>query len=221
MNPYLEKRFLPCSFANRLGLGTLKAVHAFHKLSKTYKYVLRADIIKHFQSIDHQVLKNLLFRIFVNEDIQWLINQIIDSGNDAKEPTEPQWFKGDSLLDTLRPKGLPIGNLTSQCWSNVYLNPIDHFVTRTLRLPYVRYVDDFALFSNNKSELWQAKRCIIEQLSKLRLKLHDNETQVMPTYCGSPWLGFVIYPDKRMIKARKVGRVWQIDCHKWRWILTV
>ncbi|MBK7673654.1 MAG: RNA-directed DNA polymerase [Candidatus Accumulibacter sp.] len=117
----------------------------------------------------------------------------------------PADFPGDDLLAACRPRGLPIGNLSSQFWSNCYLHPFDQFVTRELRCSaYLRYVDDFALFSDSKRELWAWKRALVDRLAQLRLTIHAREAQVLPTYCGIPWLGFVVYPTHRLVKARKV-----------------
>jgi len=69
---------------------------------------------------------------------------------------------------------------------------------------YLRYVDDFALFSDYKKQLWDWKQAIIERLQKFRLVLHESSTQVLPVDCGIPWLGFVVYPTHRRLKARKV-----------------
>jgi RNA-directed DNA polymerase len=110
------------------------------------------------------------------------------------------WFDGDDLLAACRPRGLPIGNLTSQFWSNC-----DQFVTRELCCSaYVRYVDDFALFSDSTRELYAWKRAIIERLAQLRLVIHDESAQVQPVSTGIPWLGFVVFPTHRLVKARKV-----------------
>jgi hypothetical protein len=113
-----------------------------------------------------------------------------------------QWFPGDDLFAALRPRGLPIGNLTSQFWANVYLNSFDHFVKRELRCPaYLRYVDDFLLFAEDKITLRQWCRAIQERLGKLRLTLHPP--QVYPVGTGIPFLGFRIYPDHRRLKRKR------------------
>lgn len=112
---------------------------------------------------------------------------------------------GDDLFATCRPRGLPIGNLTSQFWSNCYIHPFDLFVKRELSCrAYVRYVDDFALFGQSKQCLWQWKAALQACLASLRLTIHERAAQVVPAQCGVPWLGFVIYPDRRLLKARKV-----------------
>src|SRR5512143_846148 len=118
------------------------------------------------------------------------------SGNAALLP--------DLRLSVLRPRGLPVGNLTSQFWSNCYLGPFDHFVKRELRCPaYLRYVDDMALFSDSKRELWRWKKAMVERLADLRLTVHES-AEVAPVTNGIPWLGFVVFPTHRRLKARNV-----------------
>ena len=116
-----------------------------------------------------------------------------------------EFFEGDDLLSANRPRGLPIGNLTSQFWANVYLNGFDHFVKRELKCPaYVRYVDDFLLFSNSKQELSQWRNAVIQKVAALRLTLHEECAQIFPTRTGIPFLGFRIFPEFRRVKHRKV-----------------
>ena len=99
--------------------------------------------------------------------------------------------------------GLPIGNLTSQFWANVYLNPFDHFIKRQLGVNgYLRFVDDFMLFGNSKESLWQCKNEIEARLNQFRLTIHPN-SQVKPVSEGIPFLGFMIFPQKRRLKQRK------------------
>ena len=105
-----------------------------------------------------------------------------------------------------RPRGLPIGNLTSQFWSNVYLDPLDKFVMRDLGITaYLRYVDDFALFDDDRGRLLAACERIVDFLARrLRLRVHDGSAQVQACAQGIPWLGFVVFPDHRRVKSRKV-----------------
>jgi hypothetical protein len=90
---------------------------------------------------------------------------------------------------------LPLGNLTSQFFANVYLNGFDHFCKEVLQGPYVRYVDDFALFSNNLMELNDWRSRIAEYLSQRRLRLHPTKTEIVRTQEPSQFLGFVTYPN--------------------------
>jgi RNA-directed DNA polymerase len=168
--------------------------------------VLRLDIVKHFPSIDHAILRDTLARLIPEQDVMDLVGRILASGaGGLDDEHEPVFFDGDDLLSVCRPRGLPIGNLTSQFWSNCYLHPLDQFVTRELGCrAYVRYVDDFALFSDSKRELWRWKRAVIDRLARLRLIIHESAAQVAPVTAGIPWLGFVVYPTHRRVKARKV-----------------
>jgi hypothetical protein len=93
--------------------------------------------------------------------------------------------------------------LTSQFWANVYLNPFDHFVKRELRCTgYVRYVDDFLLFADNKIIVWRWKELIQERLQQLRLTMHPH-AHPYPVEEGIPFLGFIVYPQRRRLKRRK------------------
>ncbi|PJF38636.1 MAG: RNA-dependent DNA polymerase, partial [Phototrophicales bacterium] len=126
-------------------------------------------------SLDHAVLQNELFDVVRDDGVQQLIASILASGTGVlQDEYEMVYFPGDDLFAIHRPRGLPIGNLTSQFWSNVYLNPFDWFVVRELGCAaYLRYVDDFALFSDSKRQLWMWKQAIIERLQQFRLTTHE------------------------------------------------
>ncbi|MBY0474655.1 MAG: RNA-directed DNA polymerase [Nitrosomonas sp.] len=206
IEPRFEQVFIPDSYANRTGKGTHRAIARLHHCCRSYKYVLRCDIRQHFASIDHAVLLESLRQLIPEPDIMDLIEKIVAGGCDALiDQYDMVWFPGDDLLAVYRPRGLPIGNLTSQFWSNYYLHGFDLFIKRELGCKaYLRYVDDFALFSDSKQQLWQWKTAIKLRLAVLRLTLHDQKAQVLPTANGVPWLGFVVYPEFRKVKARKV-----------------
>jgi hypothetical protein len=201
-----ERGFIGDSYANRVGRGTHRAVDRLQQFSRRYRYALRMDIVQHFPSIDHAILRAALQTQVPEADLMALIDAILASGADLPEQDyRMQWFPGDDLLAACRPRGLPIGNLTSQFWSNVYLHPLDLFVKRELGCKaYLRYADDFALFSDSKRELWRWKRAIVERLARLRLVIHDGPAQVVPVAQGIPWLGFVVYPTHRRLKGRKL-----------------
>jgi RNA-directed DNA polymerase len=207
IEPRFERVFIPDSFANRVGKGTHAAVLRLAQFARGHRYVLRADIRQHFPSIDHAVLLQALQSHIAEADVMDLIATIVASGDwaDGEDRPAQHFFAGDDLLCACRPCGLPIGNLTSQFWSNCYLHPLDLFVKRELGCnAYLRYVDDFALFSDSKAELWSWKAALRERLARLRLTMHENSTQVAPTATGIPWLGFVVYPTHKLLKARKV-----------------
>jgi RNA-directed DNA polymerase len=152
IEPVFERSFIADSYANRVGKGTHRAVNRCQQFARRYAYVLQCDVRQFFPSLDHAVLRQILGRKLDDPHVLWLIDQILASGQGVlDEAYEMVWFPGDNLLAASRPRGLPIGNLTSQFWANCYLNPFDHFVKRELRCPaYVRYVDDMLLFSDEK-----------------------------------------------------------------------
>jgi RNA-directed DNA polymerase len=206
IEPLFERRFIFDSFANRPGKGTHRAVDRLQVFARRYRYALRLDVVQHFPSIDHAVLRETLGRVIPDGEVLDLVDRILAGGAGVLD-TEYRmvWFPDDDLLAACRPRGLPIGNLTSQFWSNCYLDPFDHFVKRELRCRgYLRYVDDLALFSDSRAELWSWKRAVVDRLAALRLTVHGESAQVAPVESGIPWLGFVVYPDHRRVKARNV-----------------
>ena len=204
IEPIFEAQFIADRYANRSGKGTHRAIARLQHYARRYRYVLRADVVQHFPSLDHGILRGKLAREIDDADVLWLAGVILDSGAGvlANEYT-PVYFPADDLLAACRPRGLPIGNLTSQFWSNVYLNDFDWFVQRQLSCrAYLRYVDDFALFGDDKQTLWEWKEAVIARLAHERLTIHAAQAQVLPTHCGIPWLGFVVHPTHRLLKRR-------------------
>lgn len=208
IEPIYEVRFISDSYACRRGKGTHRAVQRFCTFMARNTYVLKADIAQYFPSVDHAILLGVLARKIADPDVLWLIETILDSGRGIldREYTM-QWFPDDNLFAACRPRGLPIGNLTSQFFANVYLHELDMFVKQTLRWkPYLRYCDDFVLFGNDKRELQQAKDAISRFLEDLRLCLHPKKTGVFPVRVGTPFLGYRIYPTHIRINKENVRR---------------
>ena len=204
IEPLFERSFIFDSYANRVGKGTHTALDRAQGFARRYPYVLQCDLRQFFPSIDLQILRHTLARKMRDRQVLWLCDQIIASGREVlREEYATVYFPGDDLFAALRPRGLPIGNLTSQFWANCYLDPLDHFVKRALRCPgYVRYVDDLLLFGDDKATLWEWKTALEARLAQLRLTLHPG-AQPRPVSEGFPFLGFVIYPEKRRLKRRK------------------
>lgn len=194
ITPIFEKTFISDSYANRTGYGTHRALRRFKHFASISAYVLQCDIRKYFPSIDHDILKTLIRRKVKCPHTLWLIDTIIDNSN-AQESVL-HYFPGDDLLTpTLRPHGLPIGNLTSQLFANIYLNSLDHFIKQTLQIRrYLRYADDFALFSDHHSELATARLAIEDHLATLRLIMHPIKSQLFATRKGSSFVGFRLIP---------------------------
>ncbi|QFS51276.1 RNA-directed DNA polymerase [Nostoc sphaeroides] len=155
--PIFETTFIANSYANRIGFGTHRALKKFTHFARNSRYVLQCDIRKYFPTIDHTILKELIRRKIKCPDTLWLIDTIINNSNEQEAVID--YFYGDDLLTpVIRRKGLPIGNLTSQFFANIYLNGFDHFVKEKLKISkYVRYVDDFALFSDDRELLADAR----------------------------------------------------------------
>ena len=204
IEPIFERAFIADSYANRLGKGTHRAFNRAQELARHYPYVLQCDLRQFFPSIDHAIMRTTLARKIADDGVLWLIDRILESGRGVlSEVYDMVYFPGDDLFAALRPRGLPIGNLTSQFWANVYLNPFDHFVKRTLRCQgYVRYVDDMLLFAADKATLWQWKAALQERLATLRLTIHPG-AHPRPVDEGIPFLGFTVFPQRRRLKRRK------------------
>jgi hypothetical protein len=203
--PIFEKRFIPTSYANREGKGTHRALDECQRLARRYRYVLQCDVKQFFPSIDHALLKECLSNMLPDDSVMGLAEKILASGeNVLSEEYEMVYFPEDDIFAVNRPRGLPIGNLTSQWWANCYLNQLDQFIKRELRCkPYLRYVDDFLLFADDKKTLWSWRKRVIERLQPLRLVVHEERAVPRPVTDGVKFLGFVIFPEKRLLKKEK------------------
>ncbi len=200
ITPLLERSLIPDTYANRLGYGTHRALKRFTQFARKHRYILQCDIQKYFPSIDHQILKAQIRRQIKCPDTLWLIDTIIDASNEQVPVME--YFPGDDLLTPIqRRRGLPIGNLTSQFFANLYLSPFDHYAKRQLKLKhYLRYVDDFAAFSDDWQELADARLAMEDYLATLRLRMHPIKSQLFETRHGANFVGFRILPD--LIRVR-------------------
>jgi retron-type reverse transcriptase len=209
IEPLFEARFYPHSYANRVGKGTHRAIDQLQAYARRYRYVLRLDVVQHFPSLDHAVLKRELFRVIDDERVRRLIDVILAGGEGVlADEYDMVYFDGDDLLAIDRPRGLPIGNLTSQFWANVYLHELDMFVKHELRSPaYLRYMDDFVLFADDKDTLHGWKEAIHAFLaSRLRLELHPKKGLLFPVQVGLEFCGFRIYPTHRRLRRAAVRR---------------
>jgi RNA-directed DNA polymerase len=204
IEPCFERSFIDESYANRVGKGTHRALDCCQRFARRFRYVLQCDVVQFFPSIDHAILKRELARKVKDDEVDGLIDRILKSGQGIlSEAYTMAYFPGDDMWAALRPRGLPIGNLTSQFWANCYLNPFDHFVKRELRCcAYLRYVDDFLLFAADKATLWRWLHAIEQRLQRLRLTIHPG-AHPHPVGEGIPFLGFVVYPERRRLKRRK------------------
>lgn len=206
IEPLFERRFIFDTYANRVGKGTHRALDRFQQFARRYPYCLQLDIVQFFPAIDHALLRRALARVIGDEPTLRLCDVILASGQGVQaEEYRMAYFPGDDLFAAQRPRGLPIGNLTSQFWANVYLNGFDHFVKRELKAAaYLRYVDDLALFADDKRTLWDWRAAMLTYLAGLRLTVHAERAHPRPVMEGLPFLGFTVYPNHRRLKAKKV-----------------
>lgn len=202
IEPIWERRFIDDSYACRVGKGTHAALDRCSHFARRYAYVLQCDVMQYFASIDHAILMERLARRIADKRTLALCQLIIDSGAGIHHDSyQMRWFAGDDLFARFRPRGLPIGNQTSQFWANVYLHQLDQFIKQELRCrAYLRYVDDFLLFADDKATLHRWKGEIQRILDRLRVMIHPRRSRVYPVRTGIPFLGFVIYPDHRRLR---------------------
>ncbi|MDB5037554.1 MAG: hypothetical protein JWQ35_1082 [Bacteriovoracaceae bacterium] len=179
MEPLFERRLIKDSYACRVGQGSHAALKRAQFFSRKNRYFLKCDIRKYFPSIQHETLKNLLRKIIKDPKLLSLLDLIIDHKMPESEVG----------------KGIPIGNLTSQHFANFFLGELDHFLKEKYHLKgYVRYMDDFICFSDNKEYLQNLLKDIRVFLrEKLQLELKETVVRIAPVSEGVPFLGFRIF----------------------------
>lgn len=204
ISKYLEQiydqTFIYDSYSCRKDKGTHKAVNRLKqfslKQSKNNRinfYCLKCDIKKFFDSVDHRILIKILKQKIKDEDILWLIKEIIDS------------FQKD------KNKGIPLGNLTSQYFANIYLNELDKFIKHKLKIKhYIRYTDDFVVLSINKDYSLNFIRPINDFLNnKLNLFLHPDKIIIRKYKQGIDFLGYVTLPHYRVLRTKTKKRMFR------------
>lgn len=208
LEPLFERRFIFDSYACRRGKGTHRAADRAQEYLRRYRYYLKTDVVRFFPNVDHDVLLSVIGEHIRDERLMDLIRLIIASGEGVlRDEATNDFFPGDDLFALLRPRGLPIGNLTSQFFANVLLDIVDHFVKEELQVPgYVRYADDLLLFADDKEQLWQWRDALRERLCNLRLKLHRHKTHVGQCADGLKFLGLVLFRDGRRLPQETVQR---------------
>lgn len=207
IEPIFDKGFIYDSYACRREKGTHRAVKRLEEFLKSAKaknensqlYCLQCDISKYFDSIDHQILQKLLDKKIADEKVRWLLGKIIKSSFDIKF--------GKDLFD-YREVGIPIGNLTSQLFANIYLNELDQFIKHKLHERYyIRYMDDFLILDYDKKKLWEEKEGIEKFLKeKLKLKMNTKKVCIYPVESGIDFLGYKIWADHKLLRKSTVKR---------------
>ena len=188
LEPHLEQYFIAHSYACRKGKGVHAAVNQYQHWTQHFEYCLKLDVKRYFPSVSHYVLKRELRRYFADIELLDCLDKIIDS-YPAEQPE-------DAKLQT----GMPIGNLTSQFFANLYLNSVDHYLAARSDIRYLRYVDDFILLGRDKAALWLLRDRLNHQLGFLRITLHPNKAQIMPTRDRVDVLGYKVSKTQRWLR---------------------
>lgn len=214
INPMLDKQFIYDSYGCRVGKGTHKAAdrlqYWLRQVSRKPQkyYYLKLDIAKYFYRVDHRVLMDILRKKIDDKDILWLLDKIINS-EDTKFGL-PIGVDPDKCTDEdrLSDVGMPIGNLTSQLFANLYLNELDQYAKHELRLHYyIRYMDDIVILHHDKKYLHSVKDDINLFLNeKLNLQL-NKKTTIRPISCGIEFVGFRIWATHRKLKKKSARKM--------------
>ncbi|MFH0754426.1 MAG: reverse transcriptase/maturase family protein [Candidatus Omnitrophota bacterium] len=188
IEPLIDKKFIFDSYACRKDKGTHAALDRAQGFLKANRYCFHGDIRKYFPSIDHETLKGLVRRQIDDARVLTLLDGIIDS--------------------TKSERGLPIGNLTSQFFANLYLHELDFFVKHHLGCRYyIRYMDDVLVFENDRARLEDIRSLMGAFLrDRLKLDLHAGKSQIFDTRKGIKFLGFRLYADHRRLTTFGVRR---------------
>ena len=196
--PFFDRTFIADSFSCRLNKGTHKALNRFrqfgYKVSRNDTrtcWVLKCDIRKFFENINHEILLTILKEYVPDKNITWLLEKVIRSFLSAPG------------------RGLPLGNLTSQLFVNIYMNEFDQFVKHKLKAKYyIRYADDFVIMSHDKSWLEELLPKIADFLSEyLKLNIHPDKVFIKTIASGVDFLGWVHFPDHRVLRTTTKKRM--------------
>lgn len=198
IEPIFERQFIFDSYSSRKDKGTHRAIARLAKFAwrlsqnntKTV-WALKCDIRKFFDSVDHNILECLISKKIDDKKLISLMQEVIRS------------------YETCPGKGIPLGNLTSQLFSNIYLDELDQYVKRRMRTKYyVRYADDFVLLSQSKEEL---EKSLIELNIflnlELKLELHQGKVFLRKFHQGVDFLGYVIYPHHKILRTKTKKRI--------------
>lgn len=216
--PFFDKTFTHDSYSCRNNKGTHRAIEKFqkyfHKVSKNNTktcWVLKCDIRKFFANIDHEILMEILREYIVDKNIIWLLKEVIESFVSMQSCSNKNLSLPLSVSPSGRRRsiGLPLGNLTSQLFVNIYMNKFDQFVKHKLKMKYyIRYADDFVILSENKKESESLIELIKNFLKKeLKLELHPNKISIETFSSGVDFLGVVNFPHHKILRTKTKRRM--------------
>jgi retron-type reverse transcriptase len=205
LNPLLDKRYISTSYGCRNGGGSHRAVAKLKQYIRAQPgtaYILKMDISKYFYRINHDVLMGILGRIIKDEDLLWLLETIIRSDHNFGIEVDDWNYTGERLSNV----GMPIGNLSSQMFANLYLNGADHFAKEVLGCRhYIRYMDDVVIVDTDKQRLWEVLHAMDDYFTnKLDLKL-NNKTSIRTETQGVDFCGYRVW--RTHIRLRKKSAI--------------
>ncbi|MCX6273173.1 MAG: reverse transcriptase/maturase family protein [Bacteroidetes bacterium] len=212
IEPLIDRKFIYDSYACRKGKGTHQALERAQKFLRANKFAIHLDIVKYFPSIDRQLLKHIIRKHIMDENALWILDTVIDKVKVNQKVPSAQ-YSLFNLADEERlalienNSGVPIGNLTSQFFGNLYLNPLDQYIKHQLKEKYyLRYMDDMLLFSNSPQHLKLTLLKINDFIdNELHIKIHEN-TDVLNAKNGVTFLGFKLFQDHRLLKSSNIPR---------------
>jgi len=203
LNPIFEPTFIPNSFSCRIGKGTHKGMQKVAQMIRAVSrnntrpcYALKCDVRKFFDSIDHNTLLSILEKRIKDKKVMHLMREVVGSFDASRT----------NLFDR---KGVPIGNLTSQIFANIYMNEFDQFVKQVLKVKYyARYTDDFVIVSPDKAYLKDLLPPIQNFLKNtLYLELHPKKVTIRKHTHGIDFLGYVILPEHIKMRSKTKKRI--------------
>jgi RNA-directed DNA polymerase len=201
LNMVFEPTFIPTSFSCRIGKGNHKGVKALEKMTQKVSknhtrpcFALKCDVRKFFDSVDHRILLEILGARIQDRDTMWLLEEIVGSFSSSDDKDR---------------QGLPIGNLTSQLFANVYMNEFDQFVKHKLKTKYyVRYTDDFIILSESDKSFDDLLVKIGGFLKeRLGLDLHPHKIEVRKWHQGIDFLGYITRPHHKLVRTKTKRRM--------------
>lgn len=210
--PFFDSTFIADSYSCRNNKGTHRAMRRFdvfaRKVSRNHTrttWVLKCDIKRFFANIDHGILLNILQKRIEDKDILVLLENSIGSFRSIK----PVSAISSRLLPMSCPKGLPLGNLTSQLLVNIYMNAFDQWVKHTVKVKYyVRYADDFVFLSGDRKYLEELRQKVEDFLTdKLKLSLHPDKVFIRTFASGIDFLGWVHFPTHKVLRTMTKRRM--------------
>lgn len=193
--PIWQPRFIHDTYGNLPGRGTHVAVRRLADFCRrpANTWALQLDISKYFHAIPHDRLKARVLRHVGDEDLRRLIISLIDSYR--TDGRYDDLFAPDSAYRRTAAKGMPIGNLSSQLFANIYLDDFDHWMKEVLHVRcYIRYVDDLVILGGSAEELRALAGRIVERMTADGLTIHPRKVRLAPTHAGVPFLGYVVWP---------------------------